>query len=66
MTDHILWDTDQYTHSLQCDEMMKKHEVTDEDLLVLCFIHDLGITWATDVDEEPSNIYCCKKFGENR
>lgn len=59
VTDHILWDTDQLTHSKQCYYMMRQEGITDPDLLILCFIHDLGKVAALELDEVPENVFCC-------
>lgn len=59
ITDHILWDTDQLTHSKQCYYMMRQEGITDPDLLILCFIHDLGKVAAQELGEPPENVFCC-------
>lgn len=62
ITDHILYDVNQYIHSLQCYEMMKKNGVTDKEMLILAFIHDIGKIWANELKEDPSNVFCCNNL----
>lgn len=44
---------------------MKRDGITDPDMLILAFIHDLGKIFANAVDEPPENVFCCNRLVGN-
>ena len=56
-TDKDLWAISQLTHTTQVVESMEKDGVTDEELIVTAWLHDLGKLLLL-TDEDPANIVC--------
>lgn len=56
-TDKDLWAISQLTHTTQVVESMEKDGVTEKELLVTAWLHDLGKLLLL-TDEDPANIVC--------
>ncbi|CAB4724036.1 MAG: hypothetical protein F2934_00810 [Actinobacteria bacterium] len=60
-TDSALGAASQLTHVLQTLEMMIADGVTDEDLLLVAIVHDIGKVLLL-TDEDPANVVCMNRF----
>jgi len=62
-TDGALGAVSQLTHVLQTIDLMIESGTTDEDLLLVALVHDLGKLLLL-TDEDPANIVCMNRFIE--
>ena len=60
-TDSALGAASQLAHVLQTLEMMIADGVTDEDLLLVAIVHDIGKVLLL-TDEDPANVVCMNRF----
>jgi hypothetical protein len=60
-TDSALGAVSQLAHVLQTLEMMIADGVTDEDLLLVALVHDIGKVLLL-TDEDPANVVCMNRF----
>ena len=62
-TDGALGAVSQLTHVLQTIDLMIESGTTDEDLLLVALVHDIGKLLLL-TDEDPANIVCMNRFIE--
>jgi hypothetical protein len=64
-TDKQLKAVSQLTHSIQVVDSMLRAGVTDEELLIVAWVHDLGKLLLL-TDEDPANVVCLNRVIEGK